>query len=236
MNSILNEDIYKVIISISSISMMKSLSLVSKLFYNICSDNSIWLKIFKTKKLWIWNNNINNVNNYIDEYNKVSYIVHTCDSLFGRYEFLSTQKRIIIKNTDENIDINKDINDKKLNIFPQYIENDENVKILEFCFSRNHETNCVNIKFRLKYQNYIYNHMKHQNQITYAELYLILFRLYYNYQSIEILDVNNYPFVVHQKYYDSFMEYYRDYDGQDIVIDRKIYWDECYRLYAKKYY
>jgi hypothetical protein len=234
MDDILNEDIYKIIILMSSISMVKSLSLASKMFYNICNNNNMLLKIFEYKHLEIVNNDVTTINNYIEEYNKISYAKHLCDGLFGSHEFPEAEFHIILKNTYKNLRRNKDINVIKLNIIPKSIhEDDDWIQQLKFFFGFNPKTGNLRIRFWL--ESSMYRGFECESEISYEKLYMALLKLLYYYPNINILDHNKYPFIIRPKYYDRLMDLYRGYD-QNIITERHLYWNEYNKLYENKYH
>jgi hypothetical protein len=122
MVSIFNDDIYKIIISFSSVSMMKSLSLVNKSFYDICFDKHMWSNIFKDKNLEIWNNDIKNVYDYVKEYDKMSYAKQTSKEFYYTYKNSHSHfdDRVIF--SGENIDMYYNLRKREINIFPDYVK------------------------------------------------------------------------------------------------------------------
>jgi hypothetical protein len=232
MISILNKDIYKIIISISSVSIMKSLSLVDKTFNNICRDNDIWIKIFQNNDLEFLDSDINNLRGYVNEYNSVSYATHIRDSLFVMDGFIFLKSNEIVIN---NVDISR-INRQQ--IIPVILSRNMNITTLYINFGFNKKT--YDHWLKLSYNNTSYVTLYHE-PITLENVYYMLLKLLYYYPDINIIDWESCPLIMdksrkfcNNKYYKDF--YDNDYTNKDIFIERKEYWKKCDKLYYETYF
>jgi hypothetical protein len=201
----------------------------------------MWLKIFKDKNLEIWNNDIKNVNDYIKEYNTMSYAKHTCNNLFQADECYFHQFQIILK--DKDINMNHDINIRMLDIFPVIVNDANNVQNISFTFRFEHNKKefLMNLLFRETTHNTIF----YKNYVTPENLYIILLKLLYYYHNLNITDSRGNPIIMDKRAENFYNEYYKgfcenkedgDDENNDVIISRKLYWDECYKSYQETYF
>ena len=96
-NFLLPLDVWRSIVSISKIYEITNISSISKSFHSLCLEKCLWLNKFKYKNLEMINDNIITVNQYIEEYKKVSYASYIANCLFDLVQVEERQFKELYK-------------------------------------------------------------------------------------------------------------------------------------------
>ena len=224
---ILPSDIWRLILLISKINVIKIISSTNKYFYSLCGEKNLWLEKFKEKDLVIINDKIITAGEYLNEYRKVSYSTYTTNCLINmeklkgcyiphcicwfNYNFviddlfkILPKDNIIfdkMKKINNYIEINIMVGDKGSIDYNTYEKLDK-IKMTKIMFE--------------KYDN---------NNIIIS----LISKILYYYPLIEITDINDEHVII-------FKNLKVDNPLDIDYIKRKEYWDQCYSKYEELYF
>ena len=229
-------DILRSILLICKICDIKNICLVTKSFYSLCIERSLWLEKFNEKNLEIINNKINTVNQYIGEYKRVSYSLHTANNLVdmiinGRnrpYQSVCFFEQLFSINDLKNILTNDHP------IFTKIKECD-NIKEYITITIAIKETGSINYDSCEDFGNKI--NIVTENYYDKKYVICLINKILYYYPLIMIDDIGSIPIIISKDSIFDHDDLELDHDHYKVKINyRKEYWDECYSKYEKLYF
>ena len=229
-------DIKRSIILLLRINNIKNLSFVDKSFYSLCCEKNLWLDKFEENNLVIIDDDINTLNQYINEYKKVSYATYTSNylinmiiskqcsrhtgiCLFNKY-FSDHYLKKLFKDNHPIFTKIKDIGKKYVDIFFRI----KNLEKLSVNFD-GHITNDDDNQNDEDIEIDIFNENCDKKCII-----LLITKILYYYPLITINDINYSLLVISKN------EKLDINDEQNIINKRKEYWEECYSKYEDIYF
>lgn len=229
-------DVLRAIILICKIRDIKNLCLITKSFCSLCCEKNLWMEKFREKDLIIINDKINTINQYIEEYKKISYISHTTNYLFNMVgeNYLSVPFHRCWFNPYFLIDDLVNILLKDHPIF-------EKISIY------NNIKKYVDITIQIGGEKGMIDYYYHGTADLYGAGIILLSEIYdknkiislitkilYHYPSIIIYDAEYRPMIITENMLLDNISF--DYVNQKIIDKRKKYWNECYSKYEELYY
>jgi hypothetical protein len=225
------EDIWRSILLKLKVNDIINISLVNKSLHTLTSEKILWSCKFEEQNLQIINNEeINNIQQYISEYKKVSYASYKTTCLTNMMIQSATGISAIWLEKDFTID---DILLLNCNIF----DNAKNI----IKNSRNYVNLTIGLEGEQSINFHIHNKENHRLVFYVTEQHEVIFihsllnKIFYHFPSIQITDNGDRPIVVSTSY-----DYicYEDFDSDtiNIICKRKEYWDKCYSKYESLYF
>ena len=227
-------DILRSILLICGISDIKNICLVTKSFYSLCIERSLWLEKFDKKNLEMIDDKINTVNQYLEEYKRVSYALHTAFHLVNMvindrnrpYKSLCFFQQLFSINDLKNI---------LANDHPIFIkmkeENYERVIITVLIKETgtgliDYDSSDINFSTKINIMT--------ENYFSKDIIISLIHKILYYYPPITIVDVDCIPIIITNDTILNDPEI--DFNHYKTKIDyRKEYWSECYSKYDKLY-
>jgi len=233
-------DIWRLVLLNCRINDIKSLYLLNKTFNSLCNEKSLWLEKFKEKDLTIINNDINNFNEYLDEYKKISFAIYVTNCLLN-INVNNTNNwfynQIIIFEPNFLFDDLKNILGKDHPILIMEQDNAKKYINIEIEIGTKrliHYRSCEKDINHCLRGNRVYYHYNPLLSIEYYDdekfIISLINKILCHNPSIAI-NYNNFPLVINQNNIDEYNLFYKN-----VISGRKEYWDECYSKYEELYF
>lgn len=225
----LPSDVLRSIISICKISDIESLSLVNKLFLFLCCERNLWLVKFNDNNLEIIDDKINTVDQYVDEYKKISYATYTANCLVDmvRCDEYRIQNYNLRFSSYFSIDKLTKILNKDHTIFNFYkYDIEKNIEISIY----------IREKGTIHYKSHKIDEEDNIGTNIFTEDYDINFiisliiKILYHYPLININDFNDLPLIISKNNIILYNQLFK------VIPRRKKYWDGCYSKYEDLYF
>jgi hypothetical protein len=230
--TIFNNDINRLVALSSNITDFITLSLLNKSFNKICNDKIILLSKFSDKDLFMLNNNIVTIKQYVDEYKKISYATHTATCL---YDMINKHKLLLFNiiyghQYDCNIEfldvtfISKIIPPSVYRSFLYY-----KLPNLKLYMDIKDDGRIGYVSFTEGRGQFLSSHINNNKD----DIILLLIKILYYYPNNNFKDHNNTELIIRKNY---MFDFFTSKSYQFCMNARKEYWKECDEKYYKYYF
>ena len=227
-------DIFRLILLFSKINVIKIISSTNKSLHLLCSERNLWLERFKEKNLVIIDNHIKSVDQYMNEYKKVSYSSHTASHVVDMIiNTMNTHRHLY----------------QSMCFFNKFFSVDDIKNILEndHCLlTKIKEDNIkgsINISIQIGEEGFInYEHcdefgnikyLLRQKDVNVKYITSIINNIFYYFPLIKLSDVDCLPLIISKILIleDNFSK-----SVKNEICNRRKYWDRCYAKYEELYF